>query len=83
MKALLNLILLATLGLSTHAFSESYSLADDGSLTVADLSFPNQKKLWQNCIDRQLDKLDPSHPNYFEMGQQIGDICTSSRIIRQ
>lgn len=52
----------------------------DGSTTVEDNSLENKKTLWNACINRRLAQLDPQHPSYFEMGQNIGDDCLASRI---
>lgn len=66
---------------SAQSFAQSCYLADDGSTRVEDTSLPNQKRLWESCIDRKIAQLDPRNPNYFELGQQVGDVCTSSQII--
>ncbi len=78
---LTTLIALAFILMAPGALAQSCYLQEDGTVQVEDLSIDNQKKLWNSCIDRKLAKLDPRHPHFFEMGQEIGDRCTSSQII--
>lgn len=75
-----SILIAATFSISS-AWAQSCYLADDGSVTVEDRSIPNQKRLWEACIDRKLAQLDPRRPDFFERGQEIGDVCTSSQII--
>lgn len=64
------------------AFGEGCFLKDHPEQVVSDKSIPNQKKLWNACIDKKLAALEAINPNFtMDEGQAIGDDCTTSPIV--
>ncbi|NCN42322.1 hypothetical protein GW916_13860 [bacterium] len=71
------------LTLSGMASAQNCYLEVEQRATAPDSSLQSKKQMWEACTDIKLAQLDPSRPNYMELGQEIGDTCVNSNVICQ